>query len=181
MWKTLCKMDREKSSHSIRQFPLTSTQLNYIFILQEHKLNFSGKRGPMTSASLSMLISCRGAKGKRKQQTVNNERSWKTRGKHRSKEGRRSRWLRKETCGNWGERKQLARRGLNAKFMKDLEDTGDLDGMWVSCFLPKYHTNKGNQRNLQRHRGSRKGLEKERWHIAFRRSYLSAWGMGSVK
>lgn len=102
MWKTLCKMDREKSSHSIRQFPLTSTQLNYIFILQEHKLNFSGKRGPMTSASLSMLISCRGAKGKRKQQTVNNERSWKTRGKHRSKEGRRSRWLRKETCGNWG-------------------------------------------------------------------------------
>lgn len=31
--------------------------------------------------------------------------------------------------GNLSERKPLARRGLNAKFLKDLEDTGDLGGM----------------------------------------------------
>lgn len=29
----------------------------------------------------------------------------------------------------------------DVKFAKDLEDIGDLDGMWVSCFLFKYYIN----------------------------------------
>lgn len=82
MHYSLGKMDRKKHFDSLLQFPLTFTQQNYIFILQEHKFNFSGKKGSMTSAALSMLISCRGTEGKRKQQTLNNERSWETRGKH---------------------------------------------------------------------------------------------------
>ena len=82
MCMTLYVRWAEKNSGSIHQFPLTFPQQNYIFIFQEHKFNFSGKRGSMTSAALSMLISCRGAEGKRKQRTLNNERSRKTRGKH---------------------------------------------------------------------------------------------------
>lgn len=60
-----------------------------------------------------------------------------------------------------GGKEVIGKERPNAKFVKDLEDTGDLDGMLVSCFSPKYHTNEGNQRNLPRHTGSRKGLEKE--------------------
>ena len=42
---------QKKNSGSIRQFPLTFTQQNDLFTLQEHKFNFSGKRGSMTSTA----------------------------------------------------------------------------------------------------------------------------------
>jgi hypothetical protein len=40
-----------------------------------------------------------------------------------------------------GGEEAIGKEWRDAKSAKDLEDTGDLDGMWVSCFLPKYHTN----------------------------------------
>ena len=38
---------------------------------------------------------------------------------------------------NLGERKQLARRSLNAKFGKDLEDTG----IWMGCESASFYQN----------------------------------------
>ena len=42
---------QEKKFWFNTRFPLTFTQQNDLFTLQEHKFNFSGKRGSMTSTA----------------------------------------------------------------------------------------------------------------------------------
>lgn len=89
-----------------------------------------------------------------------NERNWKSReSTNRRKEGRRSRWLRKETCGNWGEKEAIGKLRAECQIC---EGSGrhwgfgwDVSQLFF-FFLPKYHTNKGNQRNLKRHEGRKR-------------------------
>lgn len=119
----------------------------------------SGKWGSPSSVVVNTMISSRREVGERKQWTLNNEGNWRTEQRNDWRKGGGADGLDGD-IRELEERKQLARSWLLAKFVKALEDTGDLDGMWVSCILPKYHTNMGNQRNPQRHTGCRTGRGK---------------------
>lgn len=82
----------------------------------------------MTSAALSLLISSRGGEGKRKQQTEQEKKSEDQRkaligGREEGADG-----LGRRHVGIGG-KEVIGKERPNAKFVKDLEDTGDLDGM----------------------------------------------------
>lgn len=72
------RQGKKSISGSVFQFPLTITSQSHIFILQEHKFNFSGK-GPDDISHIQCVDFLYKKGGGRKQQTLNNERNWKTR------------------------------------------------------------------------------------------------------
>lgn len=125
-----------------------------------------------------MLISCQATGEKSNRHWTMKKEVGRPEGKHWSKEGGGADGLERH-AGNWG-KEAIGKERAECQIY---EGSG---GPWGSgwdvsqLLFAKYHTNKGNQRSLQRHTGSREGLEKELMTYCILTT-VPLWGMGGVK